>query len=64
MPELEGFTECIDLFVLLVLEGDFGSVTAAFSSSLHKTVSLAQMNFMPHILKDGITIFLSSNALC
>lgn len=59
----EGFTECIDLFVL-VLEGDFGSVTAAFSSSLHRTASLAQMDFTHHILKDVMAISLSSKAPC
>ena len=63
MPELEGFTECIDLFVLLVPEGDFGSVTAA-CSSLHKTASLAHMDITPRILKDGMAISLSFKAPC
>lgn len=61
MPELENFTECIDLVVFLVLEDDFGSVTAAFSS-LHR--SLTQIDFTPHILKDGMAISLSSKAPC
>lgn len=64
MPELEGFIECIDLFVLLVLEGDFGSVTAACSSSLHRTASLAQMDLAPHILKAGMAVSLPSKAPC
>lgn len=62
MPELKDFTECIDLVVFLVLEGDFGSVTAAFGSYLHK--SLTQMDFTPHILEDGMAISLSSKAPC
>lgn len=64
MPELEGFIECIDLFVLLVLEGDFGSVTAACSSSLHRTASLAQMDLTPCILKAGMAVSLPSKAAC
>lgn len=63
MPEPEGSTECVDLFVLLVLEGDFGSATAAFSS-FHKTASLAQMDVTPRILKYGMAISLSFKARC
>jgi len=61
--ELEGCTECIDLFVLLVLGGDFGSMTAAFSS-LRRTASFAQMDFTPRILTDGMAIPFSSKASC
>lgn len=49
MSELKVFAEGIDLFVLCVLGGDFGSVTAAFSSFLQRTVAVAQTDLTPHI---------------
>lgn len=47
MSEQEDFAECLDLLVLCVLEGDFASVTAAFSYFLYKTASLALMDIAP-----------------
>lgn len=58
MPETENFTECIDLFVLLVLEGDFGSLTPAFSS-LHRTESSSPVDLTPCTVKDEMTFSLS-----